>query len=1037
MRSRSLVNLLPAVLATVLGAPLAAQPPAFQVVELNTTVPDMVQPSTVSAAPVAIGSTVYYVADDHIHGPELWKSDGTEAGTMLVKDICPGYCAGHPSSLTALSGILYFVADDGAHGRELWRSDGTAAGTFMVKDVNPGLADGVYRVAAWNGRLALSAEDGRHGFELWVSDGTAAGTTLLADINPGAADSYAVPWAAGSSLLLFVADDGVHGYAPWVTDGTAAGTHRVTSTGNLSAVYGYLPSIPTAVALTGDTFLFQANGSQLWRTDGTAAGTVLLRDFAASSGGTLGPSNMVLWNGRACFIAGPYDGKSVWCSDGTAAGTVPLPAAAPAVDELTVAANHLFWRECDSVHGCELWSSDGTAAGTGLVADILPGAASSLWFDSFSFENDFVALPGALLFFADDNVHGSEPWRSDGTAAGTALVADVSPGGLGSFLGGETGAVAAAGTAFFFVLDPWGQFAPTLWKSDGTAAGTARVKFPTAVHSSISVNDGGLVLVSSGAFSYPPVPDPLFLPGTPFAPLGGARLLFAAARWGPVPEVWATDGTAAGTSYVGYQQPTQMVPFGGAVLFTDSQGVWRTDGTSGGTVLLGGSGTSQQLTPVPGAVYFSDSPAGTSQLWRTDGTAAGTSLATAVAYSSGPLAEMTAFGNKVVFTANINYGYQPWISDGTAAGTRRLGASACCPWNPTRYTVVGNTVFFAADDGVHGNELWKSDGTANGTTLVRDLNPGNGSALLPPADPTLGGGAVAVAFQGQLFFAADDGSIGEELWRSDGTLGGTQLVRDINPGTGGSQPRELTVAGGKLFFVADDGVHGRELWVSDGTASGTTMLLDIMPGPESSVPQQLTAAGNLVFFSAADPAAGREPWVSDGTPAGTRRLQDIAPGPQPSSPMGFTAAGPLVYFAANDGVSGFELWAVQQSLLPRGSAFYTLAPCRLVDTRGGAPLVSDTARTFAAAGQCGISPTARALAVNVTMTGATSPGNLQVYAAGAPAPGITSLSVVASTPRASNTMVLLGPGGFTALFQAVGGGPDSGDLIVDVSGWFE
>jgi ELWxxDGT repeat protein len=190
-------------------------------------------------------------------------------------------------------------------------------------------------------------------------------------------------------------------------------------------------------------------------------------------------------------------------------------------------------------------------------------------------------------------------------------------------------------------------------------------------------------------------------------------------------------------------------------------------------------------------------------------------------------------------------------------------------------------------------------------------------------------------------------------------------------------------------------------------------------------------------FSAADPDFGRELWVSDGTPAGTQRLQDIAPGVLPSSPMGFTAAGPLLYFAANDGASGFELWAVLRSALPFGSSFYTLAPCRLLDTRDTTPLVSGSARTFAATGGCGVPPTAKALAVNLTVTGATSPGSLQAYAGGTPAPGINSVSFSALRPRASNSIVQLGPGGLTALLETASGAAGSADLIVDVSGWFE
>jgi ELWxxDGT repeat protein len=83
---------------------------------------------------------------------------------------------------------------------------------------------------------------------------------------------------------------------------------------------------------------------------------------------------------------------------------------------------------------------------------------------------------------------------------------------------------------------------------------------------------------------------------------------------------------------------------------------------------------------------------------------------------------------------------------------------------------------------------------------------------------------------GTLFFAANDGTRGHELWKSDGTSTGTVLVKDIRPGAFGSYPYSLTNVGGRLFFIANDGTNGRELWISDGTSTGTVLVKDINQG---------------------------------------------------------------------------------------------------------------------------------------------------------------------------------------------------------------
>ena len=140
---------------------------------------------------------------------------------------------------------------------------------------------------------------------------------------------------------------------------------------------------------------------------------------------------------------------------------------------------------------------------------------------------------------------------------------------------------------------------------------------------------------------------------------------------------------------------------------------------------------------------------------------------------------------------------------------------------PRYLTAVGDAVFFRASDGSHGNELWKSDGTPGGTLMVRDINPGSDGSTplnLTPMSDT-------------LYFAANDGSHGYELWKSDGSLSGTVTISDVHPGIGSASPGWLTPVGDTLYFKASDGYsgpgHGEELWSSDGTPTGTLLVRDI------------------------------------------------------------------------------------------------------------------------------------------------------------------------------------------------------------------
>ncbi len=236
-----------------------------------------------------------------------------------------------------------------------------------------------------------------------------------------------------------------------------------------------------------------------------------------------------------------------------------------------------------------------------------------------------------------------------------------------------------------------------------------------------------------------------------------------------------------------------------------------------------------------------------------------------------------------------------WAQDAVLVKDIRPGAINSLP---EYHTNANGVLFFSANDGTNGFELWKSDGTAAGTVMVKDINPGAGHSTAEEITNV----------NGTVFFRAKDGINGVELWKSDGTAAGTVLVKDINPGPGHGGASGLTNVNGTLFFGADDGVNGAELWKSDGTAAGTVLVKDINPGPSGSSAGGGINVNGTLFFIADDGTNGFELWKSDGTAAGTVLVKDINPGPSHSFISFLTNVNGTLFFRADDGFNGEELW---------------------------------------------------------------------------------------------------------------------------------
>ncbi|MHB1141232.1 MAG: ELWxxDGT repeat protein [Sulfuricaulis sp.] len=323
----------------------------------------------------------YFQADDNVNGFELWKTDGTDIGTLLVKDINPaaGVATFHYrfTDFTVYNDALYFQANDGVNGFELWKTDGTAAGTVMVKDINAATGAGSFPTdfTVYNGALYFSAADDANGAKLWKTDGNAAGTVMVKDIIIATGtsflpDDFSRGFPVFNGALYFTAQGG--GF--WKTDGTTTGTVPVE---DINTVIGWLSAnLYNGFAVFNGALYVPADdgviGRELWKTDGTSAGTVLVKDINTENGGRRSDylfNEFNVLDGALYFQSRDnVNGSRIWKSDGTAAGTVLVMDIGNGSHAFgsSVFNGALYFTAQGG-----LWKTDGTADGTVLLQSIL------------------------------------------------------------------------------------------------------------------------------------------------------------------------------------------------------------------------------------------------------------------------------------------------------------------------------------------------------------------------------------------------------------------------------------------------------------------------------------------------------------------------------------------------------------------------------------------------------------------------------------------------------------------------------------------
>ncbi|MEO1263107.1 MAG: T9SS type A sorting domain-containing protein [Bacteroidota bacterium] len=772
-------------------------------------------------------------------------------------------------------------------------------------------------LSASEDNLFFSSGQWDDGSGLYLTDGTLDGTAPLNAPYPGGHPCTVSNFTHFNNRFWFTAHDADHGLELWVSDGTPDGTNLF-----LDILPGEEGSAPNRFAAVNDKLYFttrMANATQIWESDGTVAGTQIIHTLDITAAEYLwfryfdqvGDQVILAYQDHPqnTFYLGiirPDSAQLILIDTLNAPGSIQYLAY-----DFVEYNSKVYFPAARADVGRELFYIDGSNNKPQLAIDLTPGSAPSYLENLRSINGN--------LFFTNKIDSTLFLYKSDGTFDGTYLIDSIRIQSVSS----EEHFFEKDGLLYYFKNN--------LKELIATNGDSTQLAFSwgglNSIHE-ITVH-GDNIYFAGDDHSFDQYifkwndqmvsgPQTIIWPNDldgnsgnyDFVKMNGHAYSWT---WGNSGiEIWGTAGSEENTLQISdglnLQNSSDQWPLFVArdslLVFPYYQSgspvrSWVSDGSFGSEKMLLNLKVDIREFSTDGAyVYFiaEGNSSGYNGLYITDGTETGTQL----------LKENIEGVKKWIslnghYYAKCHYNNQTYLlkTDRTPAGTSLLTEAR---WLEDENLVAfKDSLFFFKMDDNNNWDLWKSDGTIKGTEIAVPLgqfgcdNPEN-----------------LFVVNNKLIFWVTDPVYGHEPWVSDGTVHGTNILKDLNPAPERGIFRTIPIVfKDRLFFNLDTYEHGGELWVTDGTENGTHLFIDIMPGPTSSEPDLRDAVilDSLLFFSAFTEAFGYELWQTDGSVAETFMTDDICPGPCSSSPQNM--------FSLGDGRLLFRAYSTKVGMEPR------------------------------------------------------------------------------------------------------------------------